>query len=179
MDFGFPAMLALIFLQIGQDLVKQGLAVCLVHELGHGIAMCLTGAGLQEIRLYAAGIQMRTNTCLLRTGQALCISLSGPLINLLCAFLLRHVQPLTAVLHLSMGIFNLLPYQILDGGTALQCLFENYQRIIRILHGFCILLSGAAAFVLYSYHIQNPMLYIMLIYLAVSEIPVDKFPSLW
>ena len=62
MDFGFPAMLSILCMQ--SEGVFEILMVCLLHELGHGVAMALSGAGLQEIRLYAAGIQMRTNTIL-------------------------------------------------------------------------------------------------------------------
>ena len=125
MDFGFPAMLALIFLRMQDVLIRQMLLVCLIHELGHGLAMCLTGAGIQEIRLYAAGIQMRTDTCLLGTGQAVFISLSGPLVNLLNAGLLWKIQPVTAILHMSIGIFNLLPFPALDGGRILFLLIRK------------------------------------------------------
>lgn len=179
MDFGFPAVLALLFLQNNQMFLKQWLKVCFVHELGHGLAMCLTGAGIREIRLYAAGIQLKTNNCLFTVGQTLWIYVSGPLMNLLFAYLLREIQPLDAVLHLGMGLFNLLPYQMLDGGTALQCIFGMRQQVLEFRRIFCIILSMILLSLLYWNRIENPTLYMMLIYLAFSEILVDKSRPLW
>ncbi len=167
--FGFLAVLTLLFLRIQELLIRQTLLVCLVHELGHGIAMCLTGSGIQEIRFHAAGIRIQTDTCLLRTGQAVLISLSGPLINLIFAGLLWQIQPVPAILHLSMGVFNLLPYQVLDGGTALAYLFESSPQILKGISIFSILCSIALIMILSIWEIQNPLLYFMLIYLAISE----------
>lgn len=174
MEFSFPAVLAWIFLQADNALIKQMLIVSLIHELGHGLAMCVTQAGVREIRFYAAGIQMKTNTCLLSTGQILGIYLSGPVLNLICAMLFRKVDILIAILHLSIGVFNLLPYRILDGGAALESLLETRPEVLQIRKIFCILLSAAIVLCLSLGKIQNPALYLMIIYLGISEILVDK-----
>lgn len=174
MDFGFPAMIALAFLQSEQDFMRRMLFVSLLHELGHGFVMCLTGAGIREIRLHASGIQMLTGSRLLSTGQAFWIYLSGPLVNLVSACLLWHTQPETAVLHLGMGLFNLLPYSILDGGALLQCILECKCDFLKVFPILSILLSVAAIFAGYYCKIQNPAYYLMAVYLAVSEFFVDK-----
>lgn len=179
MDFGFPAMMALAFLQSESDFILRIMIVCFLHELGHSLVMCLTGAGVREIRLHASGIQMTANTCLLGTGQALCIYLSGPLVNLLFAVLLWKIRPETAVLHFSMGIFNLLPYKILDGGAGIRCLWENKSEFLQIVSIFCVLLSITVILTGYCYKIQNPIIYLMAVYLAISEFVVDKRFSLW
>ena len=173
-DFGFPAMLALIFLQSENDFMCRILLVCVLHELGHGFVMCLTGAGIREIRLHASGMQMLTNTCLLSTGQALCIYFSGPLVNLLFAVLFWKICPEIAILHASMGIFNLLPYKILDGGAMLCCIFEYKLEFLKIINIFCVLLSVAVILISYCYHIKNPVIYLMAVYLAISEFMIDK-----
>jgi len=178
MDFSFPAMLAVLFLQSDADLLKQAFLVCLIHELGHGLAMCLTKSGIQEIRLYAVGIRMKTNACLLPDGKLLAVFLSGPVMNLICAVLFRNVSPVTAVLHLGMGLFNLLPYRILDGGAVLEALLENRPVLLMIRSIFCMILSAVSIFYLYCLKIQNPSLYLTAVYLAFSEFAVDKSPSL-
>jgi len=174
MDFGFPAMLAVLFLQADAGLLKQSLLVCLIHELGHGLAMCLTGAGIREIRLYSAGIQMKTDACLLSDGRMLAVCLSGPVLNLLCAVLFRNVSPVTAVLHLGMGVFNLLPYRILDGGAVLETLLENRPVLLKMRSIFCVMLSAVSLICLHCLQMQNPALYLMAVYLAFSEMTVDK-----
>lgn len=178
MDFSFPAVLALLFLQSESEFMKETFFVCLIHELGHGIVMTLTGAGIREIRFYAAGIRMTANTCLLNTFQMSAIYFSGPFVNLLCAFFFWKHQPVTAFLHFSIGMFNLLPYRILDGGAALESLFETRSDLLQIRNKFCILLSISAFFLLNFYKIHSPMLILMITYLTFSEISVDKFRSL-
>ena len=177
-DFSFPAVLALLFLYPDDELTKQMLLVSIIHELGHGLVICLTKSGLREIRLYAAGIQMKTNVCLLTDKQILAVFLSGPLMNLLCAVLFWKLDAVTAFLHLEIGIFNLLPYRILDGGAALETLLELHPEFLQIRKIFCLMLSVSGIFLLFLYKIRNPALFLMLAYLAVSEFSVDKCGSL-
>ena len=179
MDYSFPAMLLLIFMQAEYSIIKQSFLVCLIHELGHGIAICLTNAGLREIRFYAAGVRMITNSALLRTGQVLTVCLSGPVLNLLCAVLYWKCSPETAFLHLSMGLFNLLPFRILDGGAVLECLLETRTEALQFRKFFCLFLSVLSIFLLYFFHFQNPALYLTAVCLAFSEFTVDKLPPLW
>ncbi|HAJ96924.1 MAG TPA: hypothetical protein DCO72_04235 [Ruminococcus sp.] len=169
MDFGFPAMLSLLFLQ--PEGIAELLTICLLHELGHGLAMALSGAGLKEIRFYSVGIQMRTNTVLLQTWQLLCIYLSGPAVNLLFAYWLRGTE--IGLLHLAMGCFNLLPFRTLDGGTAIRCILGMHDNLCRLLTIFCELLALGMILLLMWYEIRNPSLYMMVIYLAIAEL-VDK-----
>ncbi|MDE6658266.1 MAG: hypothetical protein K2J88_06770, partial [Oscillospiraceae bacterium] len=158
-DFGFPAMLALVFLQSENDFMRKILLVCMIHELGHGFVMCCTGAGVREIKLHATGLQMLTNTCLLSTGQAVCIYISGPVLNLIFAFLFWNINLEIAMLHASMGIFNLLPYRVLDGGAMLRCVFSHKAEFLKIISIFCSLLSVMIILISYYYQIKNPVIY--------------------
>lgn len=181
MDFGFPAMLALLFLYADGEFLRQAFAVCMIHELGHGIAMILTGAGIREIHLYAAGVQMRTHTPLLSKGRELVILFSGPCVNFAAAFFLcfLHGWCGAAILHLGMGIFNLLPYAMLDGGSAFACAFSGMPRLLRLQTVLCIALSvGISVFLAYS-RITNPFLYLMCFYLAAAQLRVDKQGGMW
>lgn len=180
-DFSFPAVLAVLILHGDPAMLRQSLAVCLLHELGHGIAMCLTGAGLREIRFYAAGVQMRTKAAFLRPKQELCILLCGPLANFLAAALMHCMQGISdaVILHLCMGCFNLLPFSVLDGGSALACLLDGKPLLLRMQTALCIAISiGISAFLLCA-RIANPFLYLMCLYLGISQLRVDKQGGMW
>ncbi|MCR5718212.1 MAG: hypothetical protein K6F80_04155 [Oscillospiraceae bacterium] len=161
-DFGFPAMLSLILLSGERAFLLQTFLVCILHECGHGIAMCLTGAGLREIRLGGAGMQLFAETAVLTELQQLLISLAGPAVNLICALLFQRFHAESAVLHLYMGIFNLLPYRSLDGGTALRIFCTPP---IFVSYVFSAVLCG----LLIYFRLRNPLLYLMLLYLTVNE----------
>ncbi len=167
MDFGFPAMAAVMLLW-GQEMLRQMFWVCVLHELGHALAMRLTHAGIREIRLYAAGMQMRTNTVLLSSQALTAVYLSGPAVNLCMAALLHGTE--TGLLHLCMGVFNLLPFRVLDGGAALRCVLEQSPKLLRMLNCFCILLAAGLAGAALAVGLRNPAVYCMAVYLAVCEI---------
>lgn len=162
-DFGCPAVLALILLAADRHFLLEVLAVCLLHEGGHALAMWLTGAGLREIRFTGAGMQLRARTAVIsRTAQSL-VYLAGPLVNLLCGAVLLSAAPELAVLHLCMGGFNLLPYRVLDGGALLGLWTDASARPL------CLLLTAGLCAVLLLHRIANPLLYLMLGYLAAKE----------
>lgn len=167
-DFGFPALVAVLFLWGDGGLLLKGLAVCMIHELGHGLMMWLSRAGIREVRFYAAGMQMRTNTAFLTNRSLLGIYLSGPAANLLFAGFFWN-EPETALLHLCMGCFNLLPFRVLDGGAVLLCLWEDKPGMQRIRQVFCTLLAAVAVVCLWVWKVQNPALYLMAAYLGAAE----------
>lgn len=173
MDFGFPAMLVLLLLAADRDFLLLTLSVCILHECGHGLAMCLTGAGLREIQLTAAGLQLRTGTSVLSKGKLLCIYLSGPLTNLVFAAIFHQISTEIALLHLVLGLFNLLPFRVLDGGAALEML-QNPEPIRLWL---CAGVWVVMLFALVLHSIRNPLLYLMLLYLAISEWMHKKLPT--
>ena len=157
-------MLALVLLSAEKPFLLQTLLVCILHECGHGIAMCLTGAGMQELRFCGAGVQIVTRTAVLSRGRLLCISLAGPVVNLLCFALFAQEFPETAHLHLYMGLFNLLPYRCLDGGTAIRAFCDSSD-----LSRICLIQSVFLLFLALFYHIRNPLLYLLLLYLTINE----------
>lgn len=169
-DFGFPALMAVLFLWADGNFLLQGLAVCMLHELGHGLMMWASRAGIREVWFYAAGMQMRTNTAFLTNLSLLCIYLSGPAVNLLFTGILWHSRPETALLHLCMGCFNLLPFRMLDGGAALLCVLEDKPGALRVRQVFCVLLAAVCIACLWIWEVRNPALYLMSAYLCISEL---------
>ncbi len=168
-DFGFPAAVCIACLWGDSVFLLQCMAVCLLHEAGHGLAMWLTRAGIREVRFHAAGLQMVTHTACLSRLQRLCICLSGPAVNLAAAALLWRTRPETALLQLCMGLFNLLPFRVLDGGAALRCLTEDSPAAETVLHILALCCAAAGSMALWCCEIRNPALYLMALYLSVSE----------
>ncbi|MBR6617328.1 MAG: hypothetical protein IKL00_05575 [Oscillospiraceae bacterium] len=181
LDFGFPAMLAILYLHADGQLLLQTLSVCMLHEIGHGIAMILTGAGIREVHLHAAGMQMRTYPHLLSKPRELAVLLSGPLVNFLASWLLYFCFGWcdAAVLHLGMGLFNLLPFSVLDGGSAIACLSEGKPCLLRMQTVLCSYLSASAVIFALYFGIRNPCIYLMCIYLSVAQLKVDKQGGMW
>ncbi len=180
MDFGFPAMLALLLLFTDGQMLLCMAGVCLIHECGHGIAMLLTGAGIKEIHFYAAGMLLRTKSLLLPRGAEWIVHLSGPAANLLAAAFCYtlHIHSL-GFMHLAVGIFNLLPFRVLDGGSALRSLFAEYPAVLRWIRYGCLVFSlGVILFSLYM-DLHNPAFYPMFCYLLITELQVDKKGGLW
>lgn len=174
-------MLAILYLHADGQLLLQTLSVCMLHEIGHGIAMLLTGAGIREVHLHAAGMQMRTYPHLLSKPRELAVLLSGPLVNFLASWLLYFCFGWcdAAVLHLGMGLFNLLPFSVLDGGSAIACLSEGKPCLLRMQTVLCSFLSASAVFFALYFGIRNPCIYLMCIYLSVAQLKVDKQGGMW
>ena len=125
-------------------IVPLALAACLLHELGHYLAIRLAGGDVKLVRLTAIGAEMVLARPLsyVREGTA---ALAGPLTNLLLAGLFCRWQwgQLFAGLNLILGCFNLLPVGRLDGGRLAFCLLsvlagpEAASRVRRCLDGGC------------------------------------------
>lgn len=163
-------MIALGCLWPQELLLLQTFSVCLLHELGHGIVMLLTRAGLQRICFCASGVRLCTGSRLLPVSRLIPVYLSGPAVNFAAALLLWRIMPETAALHLCMGCFNLLPYRVLDGGAVLRCLLEQHTVAQHVLTVCCMVLSAALLAILVVLHLKNPVLYLMILYLSVEEI---------
>ncbi len=163
-------MLALVWISSQRSFLLRTMLVCMLHETGHGIAMLCVRAGLREIRLCACGIRMQTHTALLTAPELLAVYLSGPAVNLLCAAVLRQPDPESALLHLCMGLFNLLPFSVLDGGCALRLVTEGHPRAEGCRKWCCILLAAGSIPLFGGIGIHNPALLLMLGYLACSEL---------
>lgn len=139
-DFSFLVFASLIFLVKDTAAILAYFTVCLVHEIGHGSAVCLSGGRISSVTFYGMGIIMVPyRSGLLTVKKELFILLSGPAVNILLFLLLRSADSfgLFALLNLCAAVFNLLPYSSLDGGAALILLSESLKcgKVIRIIIG--------------------------------------------
>lgn len=117
----------LFWLDEGTGLLPWGLLACLIHELGHGLAALACGGIIQRLSLTAVGAELSISYDVPPSyGKDTLIALAGPAANLVTGGLfLAFRQQLPGVLSLSIGAFNLLPIQPLDGGGVLYALLAD------------------------------------------------------
>lgn len=90
-----------------------------LHELGHILCICLTGARVTALTLNLCGAVMET-TPMSYEQEALC-SLAGPAVGIVLLLWGRR-YPWLAFWGLAQSLHNLLPVYPLDGGRALRAL---------------------------------------------------------
>ncbi len=107
----------------------------LIHELSHILCLFCLGATIKKVSVYPFGIDINADTQRLNYKKELVVSLSGSTANLLFALFggvvfnhITHPKLLFFILcHLSLGLFNLLPITLFDGGKALRLIL--YDRL--------------------------------------------------
>lgn len=116
-DFGFYPVLALMLLLFPLRFTVGLLLAAAVHELGHILAVRLTGGKILGIRLHAFGA--RIEAAPMSPGRTAICALAGPAAGAL-TILARHRFPELALAGLIQTLFNLLPLPWLDGGRAVR-----------------------------------------------------------
>lgn len=130
-DFSFLVFTAIIFLISEGQRIREFFLVCLIHEFAHGIALCLCGGSLVELIFSGSGIKMIPRREFLSSAMELIILLAGPMINIIMFAVFRKSS--FGILNLAAGIFNLLPYKRLDGGSILELIFPEQNKFTVIL----------------------------------------------
>lgn len=142
-------MLAALFLFDSENLLPSFLAAAALHELGHLIALRLSGGKLRRLRLTAAGGRM---DCVLPEGRLPCFAVhfAGPAANLAASALFRALGfPLPAGANFVLSVFNLLPICPMDGYACLEALAGGAGRRARAVLslGFAMLLFAAGSYI--------------------------------
>jgi hypothetical protein len=108
-------------------IIANAILAVILHELAH-VAL----ASALRVRVYQVGMSWR-GPFIRRdpgtTGQNLAITLAGPGINLVLAFLLHRINPGFALNNLVLGCCNLLPFPSSDGLRALSLLKTMRKRL--------------------------------------------------
>ena len=163
-----------------------GMAFCCVlsafcHELGHILAIGYFKAPIKEINLSAFDINIKDLKKYQRPFKAeIIITLSGVFVNyvlFLLAIMLYNSSNLYiikyfAMANLSLGIFNTLPVETLDGGNALQLILQrNFSDkavyvITLITSLICVIPIGILGFLVllrspYNFTILGSALYLV------------------
>ncbi|MBP1737373.1 MAG: Stage sporulation pro-sigma-K processing enzyme (SpoIVFB) [Oscillospiraceae bacterium] len=114
-------LLAAVMLYWDESLFWPGILACLLHEMGHFIGIWMAGGRVRWLRFTAVGGEMGLDPVFpLSYGGELLATLAGPAASLLAAAVGGSMRCfLFAGVSLSMGVFNLLPIRLLDGGRCL------------------------------------------------------------
>jgi stage IV sporulation protein FB len=94
-------------------------AAIALHELAHVAVACGVGLRVKRFGLCWKGVYIvrESGTPLVNAY----ISLAGPIMNLLLAFMFLQISPKFAGINFVLGLFNLLPFKSTDGHRALNC----------------------------------------------------------
>lgn len=92
----------------------------LAHESGHALVLRIFGADIIQFRVGALGAVIETDLSRLSYRQEVVAVLAGPAANLLLVLLLPEGAELLIGANFVLGIFNLLPLPLLDGGRAVR-----------------------------------------------------------
>lgn len=153
----------------------------IMHELGHLSAIRHFGSKPEEIRLTLFDIAIRENGSGLRRDKAqLVIVLAGVFVNFLFAAVSYVIYRLSGAdifmlftqAHLTLGVFNSLPVDSLDGGQALCIILsrrlceKSVRRVMDIVSLIILLPTACAGFYLLLCSVYNFTLLLTSLYLA-------------
>ena len=124
----------------------------LIHELGHILAVRLTGGTISAISVHPCGAEIETPP--MEPAQELICALAGPVSGLFLLLFVRRI-PLIALCAVIQSAYNLLPIYPFDGGRALKrslelllpCSFAcKLFSAVEIGCGFVLLLAAIAGY---------------------------------
>lgn len=124
-DGGFWVVLALELLLFPLRFLLGMMLAAGVHELGHILAVGLSGGRVLGIKLHAGGARILTDPMV--PGQELLCALAGPAAGLMTVLAWR-VFPELAAAGLIQSVFNLLPIGQFDGGRAAECIRRKMKN---------------------------------------------------
>lgn len=134
-----------------QGVLVWVLLACVLHELGHYLAIYLVGARSNGLRLSAVGAEISIQGRL-SYGKEWVVAVAGPVVNFICALATCQLHPMFAGIHLSLGLFNLIPILPLDGGRCLGaalCMVlpphqtEQIQAVAGVVVAMVLVCAGA------------------------------------
>ena len=178
----FPAMVAVAVTLDPSVFSLWCLAASLMHEMGHLIALLAFDCKPKRMVLGLFGMRVEQDPAR-RLGyrQNALVSLAGPAVNLVtfCILSCFRGNETAALVHLTLGVFNLLPIEPLDGGQALSALCQRLFTLERagkicLAVSICTLLLILAGGVLPVVWDRNFSLLVLLAALALALCPAKK-----
>ena len=148
--FSFLVFNALIFMFRDAEFISAFYIACISHEMGHIIALKITGGELKSIEFSCSGIKM-TASPYTSIKSGIFVLMSGVAVNFILYTLMRlcGISGYMPLFNMAEGLFNLLPYSMLDGGAVLNLIAEGniYEQTmksvffaVRMITSFVILL---------------------------------------
>jgi stage IV sporulation protein FB len=119
---GFLLLLAWLNYCDTQMLFPMAMGAAIIHEAGHWAAIRAVSGRIRLLRLSVVGAEMQVEGTLSYMQELVC-ALAGPAVNLITArFAAKAGWEAFAGLNLALGVFNLLPIGVLDGGRIFNCM---------------------------------------------------------
>lgn len=134
-DYSFIALWSFFYFFDEDGLLPIFFLAAAIHEMGHYIALKMSGGHLHFLKLSAFGAEMRISM----SESYLCelfVLIAGPAFNFIAAYIFSVLGfDVAAGASFILGAFNLLPAKPLDGGKILEaflCLspLEQYAETI-------------------------------------------------
>lgn len=144
-DFIFFAIITLFTMLDKSGIGVLGLLACVIHEIGHIIALVVVGNKPKELAFEGGGMKLVKGDNFLSYDKEIIILLSGSITNFILFivfyFSTNQINDMSifAMVHLVLGVFNLLPINTLDGAKILNIILsKNFnpifaQRIINFV----------------------------------------------
>lgn len=154
-SFMFCAVLSMVVLCDKTGLVVPMLLAAFIHELGHLFVMKYFNCAPKEIRLIPGSVRIVSPVC--HEKHTLIILLFGPLVNLVVFCLVYFSSRALnvdyyiefALINLVYGLFNLLPFYALDGGSILEEILSGKMGAVKAEKTIkAVTLIGAVLFLL-------------------------------
>lgn len=124
--------IALLFLPISW--VFAWCVASIVHEVSHYVALWLSGVKILSITVSTSGTYIQTGW--MRSGTECMVAAAGPLSGILLIFFGKRI-PQVAVCAFFQTLFNILPFQMYDGGRVLSSLLRIFlpeKKVDRVCH---------------------------------------------
>ena len=175
--FGFLFIISLTALLNSPALAFLALASCVIHELGHRLAAVILNVKMSRITFWSGGIQMRRECRLISAGDEAVILLCGPLFNFIFAAGYAVCDMNSAFgINLILGLFNLLPFGSLDGGSIIRVVLGGYGKLCGIVLKLAAVLTGVLLIIyFYSAGTYNITAYVTVLLLVTNEIFSSEF----
>lgn len=179
-SFLFCAILSILMLCDRTGMIVPMFIAVIMHELGHLAVMKFFGCAPTEIRLIPGSVRIVTPVC--TEKHSVLILVSGSLLNIII-FLIVYISSTIqcvnyyidfAFINLIYGIFNLLPFNALDGGSILEEIISTKlgnikaKKIIKIITLFGAVLFLLAFIILAVNESVNYSLLVLCLYLVLS-----------
>ena len=124
---GFVLLWTAIYFFGTEELLLSLMLSVMVHELSHIVMLKCVGGKVEGLNFHAAGLEIVCQTQLLSYRREFISAAAGPLGSLLLAVIAARFEAYTlAGVSLTLGLYNLLPVKILDGGKMLYCIAARF-----------------------------------------------------
>lgn len=167
-DFWFAAVLVFLLLFFPNGNAAACFVLCVLHEIGHLSAMLILKSRPKKIQFGFFGMKIVEDEKLLSPIKEIIIAAAGPFVNLILAAVLHYFMlSEAALLSLGLGLFNLMPVSMLDGGHILLSLHKN-RKAAKITDFVCCFLLLVLGVLTAVYTKRNFTVLIVSIYLLIG-----------